>query len=500
MLKKCIKYLTIGLLLLNNNYFFTQTAKNPVAKFTFDQKNSIDEISKRSAKLVGVSFTEDRFGNDGNAVYLFGNEFSYVNLGNHKELKPKVGSISLWVKIELEVFSGNGIVVNPVLLTKNSENDDFFESYCIYYAYETNRIQASSTLDSVRQVSIYAMREFSRFKWHHLVVTYDFDSLSFYIDGKIEGRMPKKFETKFQPTDSVLIGVTGNKKNNRFLNGIIDDVLFYDYVLSPTEISELYNVPNPNRRKVFLQWILLALGFILLVLVIYLFIRHRLKVTLKKEKERLELYNIVLETELRVNRALMNPHFVFNSLNALQNFILKNENDRANNYLVKFSKLMRKILENNMSDVITLEFEIELLERYLEIEDLRFEENVKHSITVDPDVNPSVIRIPIMMIQPFIENAIWHGLLKKPGEKMLQISFSKIENKYILCIIEDNGTGRKKHTHEISEKQSLAIGFIRQRLSLLNQIHQLECSLTIEDKPGNTGTIVKILLPILNNK
>ena len=87
----------------------------------------------------------------------------------------------------------------------------------------------------------------------------------------------------------------------------------------------------------------------------------------------------MLETELRVNRALMNPHFVFNSLNALQTFILKNENDMANNYLVKFSKLMRKILENNMSESISLEMEVDLIEKYLEIENLRFEENILYN-------------------------------------------------------------------------------------------------------------------------
>jgi hypothetical protein len=500
MRKKYINYLLTAASLSGSPYFHAQSSKAPVARFSFDQKSTIDEITKRRAKLVGVSFTEDRFGNDNNAAYLFGNEFSYINLGNYPEIKPLIGSISIWVKIELENFAGSGIVVNPVLLTKNSLRNDFFESYSIYYAYETNRIQTSCTLDSLRQVSIYGMKEFSRFEWHHLVVAYDYDSLSFYIDGKLEGQMPKKFETKFHAADSVLIGVTGNKKNDRFLNGIVDDIAFYDHVLSPGEVIDLYNAPNPNRRKVLLNWILLSMGFLSLVVVLYFVIRRRLNITLKKERERLELSNVALETELRVNRALMNPHFVFNSLNALQNFILKNENDRANNYLVKFSKLMRRILEHNMSDAITLEFEIELLQRYLEIEDLRFEENVKHSIVVSPEINPASVKIPIMMIQPFIENAIWHGLLKKTGEKLLTVSFAIAEDKYLLCIIEDNGTGRKKHNYEISEKQSLAIGFIRQRLNLHNQIHHLNCTLTIEDKPDNAGTVVKILLPILNNK
>jgi sensor histidine kinase YesM len=193
----------------------------------------------------------------------------------------------------------------------------------------------------------------------------------------------------------------------------------------------------------------------------------------------------------------MNPHFVFNSLNTLQNFILKSENDRAYSYLVKFSKLLRNILESNTSNVITLEHEIELISRYLEIENLRFEENIRYTITVDASAVPSVIHIPVMMLQPFVENAIWHGLIKKQGEKSLNISFSIQAGKYLQCIIEDNGLGRNRHTKDGPAKKSLASSFIVQRLDLLNKIYKLDCSLVIEDKPGNNGTIVKITLTIL---
>jgi sensor histidine kinase YesM len=149
-----------------------------------------------------------------------------------------------------------------------------------------------------------------------------------------------------------------------------------------------------------------------------------------------------------------------------------------------------------MSDVITLDFEIEMLKRYLEIEDLRFEENIKSNISVHPGITPSSVKIPIMMIQPFVENAIWHGLLNKQGEKLINISFEPEGENYIKCTVEDNGTGRKKE-NEMSERRSLATGFIEQRLNLLNRIHKLNCSLKINDKAGNAGTIVQIILPIL---
>jgi LytS/YehU family sensor histidine kinase len=149
-----------------------------------------------------------------------------------------------------------------------------------------------------------------------------------------------------------------------------------------------------------------------------------------------------------------------------------------------------------MADTLSLEMEIELINRYLEIEELRFKDRIKYEVIIE-DVIPSTVTIPIMMVQPFVENAIWHGLRDKEGEKTIAISFSLFEISYIKCVIEDNGTGRKiKLNHP--EKKSLATGFIRHRLALLNKIHNLSCDLTIIDKPNGTGTIIILLMPILN--
>lgn len=475
----------------------SQNSLSPTAKFLFNERNPKDEFSKKEATLVGVSYTKDRFGNDNHAIYLHGNASSYINLGNYSELKPIAGTISMWVKVENPIWSGKGHMMNPFILTKCTKEDDFYESYVMCYYPETKKVATWCSRDSLKQIGMTSAAEFELFKWHHVAITYDDAFFCFYINGQLEAKLQKGFRTKFLDSDSVIVGVTANKKNNRFLNASVDDIEFYDKVLSEEEINQLYHAPNPNRSKIFIYWVLIALSFSFFIVILYFIIKYRLSITLKKEKQRLELYNIVLETELRVNRALMNPHFVFNSLNALQNFILKRDYEQANNYLVKFSKLMRRILESNMSDLISLEMEIELIKKYLEIEDLRFEENIKHRIHIDPAITPGTIHIPIMMIQPFVENAIWHGLLKKQGEKLLSLTFSRVENKYILCVIEDNGTGRKKQVHESLERKSLATGFVEQRLSLLNKMYKLNCTLSIEDKADQSGTIVRILLPIL---
>jgi two-component sensor histidine kinase len=398
------------------------------------------------------------------------------------------------------MWSGKGAPINPIILTKSTNRDDFYEAYAIYLMPEIDRLVAVSTKDSLKELGLFYMKKFQRNKWHHLVISYDYDNFSFYVDGKLEDRLPKKFETKFLQEDSVIIGVTANKKNNRFLNGTVDDIEFFDKVLTDDEVLALYNAPNPNKNKKIVNWILICLGIITLIITSYFYIKYKIELAVKKEKLKLELTNKLLETELRVNRASMNPHFLFNSLNTLHNFILLNDIENASDYLIKFSKLIRKILDSNMHGTIPLDLEIEILERYLEIENLRFEKNINYTIILDDAVVPSVVHIPIMMLQPFIENAIWYGLLNKQGEKKITISFSLFESNYIYCIIEDNGTGRKKDSAtSIVEKKSLATTFIMQRLDLLNKIHGLKCSLMIEDKPNQQGTIVKIILPILKS-
>lgn len=355
-----------------------------------------------------------------------------------------------------------------------------------------------SSQDSTREVGLFYLKAFERNKWHHVVIAYNNENFWMYVNGKLEGKISKNFETKFLETDSVMLGTTANKKNMRFLIGMIDDVEFYDRVLTENEVAELYNAPDPNRGRIIFKKSLLILLIGSILSLLYLLVHYYIKVSLRKGRQRLELANLLLENELRINRALMNPHFVFNSLNTLHNYILMNNVDQASNYLIKFSKLIRKILDSNLSDTISLEMEIELIQRYMEIESLRFNEHLKHAIIVDPSIGSVSITIPIMMIQPFIENAVWHGFKDKSGDKMVTVSFSLHEEKYLKCVIEDNGTGRKKRDLNSIEKKSLGTGFVQQRINLLNRIHNLNASLTIIDKANNEGTIVTLVLPILN--
>lgn len=476
----------------------SQTQSSPVANFSFNNKSDLDEVNNLKARLVGINFTSDRFGNENNALFFSGNGGSYVNLGTSNRLKHRAGSISLWLKIEHPVMSGTGAKYNPIIITKCNPSDDFYESYAIYYMLDSKKMVAVCAKDSTRDIGVFGKNTSRQNKWQHLVMTYNDERMSFYVDGELQDAFPKNFETKFLEGDSVLIGLTGNKKNNRWLIGSVDDITFYDKVLLPSEIQDLYNAPDPDTNKIIVNRILLCFLILALTIGVFFIVKYRFKIAIQKEKARLELNNKLLETELRVNRALMNPHFVFNSLNTLNHYILTNNNEIASDYLVKFSKLIRKILDSNMSDTISLEQEIELIHGYLEIEGLRFKEDIKYELNIDPAIISSSVIIPIMMIQPFIENSVWHGLRDKKGDKMIRISFSLLNKNYIECVIDDNGTGRKKKEPNPLEKKSLATGFVIQRLELLNKIHNLNCSLTITDKESGAGTIVKIILPILN--
>lgn len=479
--------------------FISGAAAQPsgaVAVYSFNDRRPSDEVSGDTASLVGTRWAADRFGNRDHAVYVRGDMFSYISLGTHPRLRPREGTISLWVNLDNAVHAGRGFYSNPIVFTKNGNGNDFFEGYSIALALESEKFASSQAFDSTRQVVIFSLDTVQYGEWYHLALSYNDEQTAFYINGHLVDRSPKHFESRFEQGDSVLLGHSNNEKNNRFARGTFDDVYIYDRVLSDAEIAALYDAPNPSQAAVmmeYLKWVVLVGTFAGLLL---FGTRWQLSRVHAREKQMLMLQNLQLETELRVNRALMNPHFVFNSLNTLQNFILKNKNDRANKYLVRFSKLIRRVLETNLANSITIDTEIELLNRYLEIEDMRFDDNIRHEITVAPEVSPA-LRIPVMMVQPFVENAIWHGLLKKEGEKLLKVSFSRLNDAIVRCTVDDNGHGRKPVTVNETGNKSLATGFIEQRLSLLNKIHKLDCRLEFHDKPGNGGTVVTIDLPIL---
>jgi LytS/YehU family sensor histidine kinase len=196
----------------------------------------------------------------------------------------------------------------------------------------------------------------------------------------------------------------------------------------------------------------------------------------------------------------MNPHFLFNSLSAIQNLINRGDNDKANHYLTEFSQLMRATLNNSEKGVVSLFEDLESISKYLELEKLRF--CFDSNITIAKDVNCYEIEIPAMLIQPFVENSINHGLKGKKGTRVLNITITIVKGN--LCyVIEDNGIGIKKsQSNKNSNLNHIPFGLklAKDRLDLINENYKTKAKIIITDISDidilKTGTRVEIYLPL----
>jgi hypothetical protein len=243
-------------------------------------------------------------------------------------------------------------------------------------------------------------------------------------------------------------------------------------------------------------WPLLGLLFVLGVVYIA---RKRVAAIRQKEKQKTALNKAMAEQETKMFRSQMNPHFIFNSLNSIQKYIWENKEEDAAEYLARFAKLIRAILENSRKETIPLYEEIEVMKLYIELEHRRSNAHFDYSIKVSEDIDLQNIAIPPLLMQPFIENAIWHGLNKKKKKGNLTVSVIK-KGVQLICVIDDDGVGRQENINSIStEKKSLGIDITKQRIDRLMETTNLFASVYIEDKKENgmaIGTTVTLTLPL----
>jgi signal transduction histidine kinase len=252
-------------------------------------------------------------------------------------------------------------------------------------------------------------------------------------------------------------------------------------------------------------WLWLAVAF-LVFLIIAIIVALRIENINQKNKLIIEKMNLQAHARdgmLAAIRSQMNPHFIFNALNTIQSYIYTNDEDKANSYLGKFSDLIRQILDASQLTHIPLSREISMLQLYLDLELMRFENTLHAVITVDPSVPTDQIEIPPMMVQPYVENAIKHGLLHKPTDRQLSINIS-MQHDYLQIAIFDNGVGRVKSQQINSQRpkshQSFATKANQNRLELLNQNRSRKIELSITDHVNHlgvgTGTTVLLKLPL----
>ncbi len=243
-------------------------------------------------------------------------------------------------------------------------------------------------------------------------------------------------------------------------------------------------------------------GLVVIAIVIGLLIFRQIRVNSKRKIT--EMNHKISEITQKNLRQQMNPHFIFNTLNSIQYYMYQHDKISTNNYLTKFSMLMRKTLENSQHTAIPIKDELDALQLYLELESLRFKEKFDYKIEVDDDIDVLIHKIPTMLIQPYVENAICHGLMNKDDKGFLNVSL-KLEHDHITCTIEDNGIGREAameiRDNKNKNHNSLGTRITESRLNLVNSLYgkNLKIEYTdLKDENGNpTGTRVVIQIPVM---
>ena len=321
----------------------------------------------------------------------------------------------------------------------------------------------------------------------HLTLAYDQNVITFEY-AALDYSAPKNIQYAY-----ILEGFdkdwqyVGNNRSATFTNLNPGDYLFK---VKATNSDGVWGTKTASLKLTVLApwwrtWWFRSLVFLSLLGIGISFYRYRFNQISEREAIKTSLNKRIAEVKMEALRAQMNPHFMFNALTSINLFVLKNDTDAASFYLNKFSKLMRDVLDHSRSELITVEEEINTLKLYVEIEKMRFKENFTFKFDIDPEARLNEFKIPPLIIQPYVENAIWHGLKnKKEGEALLTIKVFE-DAKYFNIIVEDNGIGRDK-AKEIKESniirhKSHGLKLTEERIKYFNETYAVQSSLETND-------------------
>ena len=327
-------------------------------------------------------------------------------------------------------------------------------------------------------------------------IEFDFVGLSYQVPNSVV------FKYKLEGLDSQWKTTTSSYIQYNFLPP--NSYKFYvlaknnDGLWSASPDSLFFTIRPPFYNT----WWFISSLLLLIAGMIFGFVQFRISQVKNKEEFKTRLNQAIVEGELKALRSQMNPHFIFNSMNSIKYFISKNDSESANKYLSKFSKLIRLILDNSRHHSISLAEELSALKLYLELESMRFGEKFSYEIKVSSEINSDITEIPSMMLQPFVENSIIHGIMPKSSSGSVIIEISK-RNNQLFFVIEDDGVGRKKNEQNINFHQSVGISVTRQRLEIMTASLSSKSEIKITDKTddkGNPiGTKVEIIIPVEND-
>jgi ligand-binding sensor domain-containing protein/two-component sensor histidine kinase len=347
--------------------------------------------------------------------------------------------------------------------------------------------------------SVYKPSEYYKFPPESNFITFKFRGLS------VRSQKKMKYQYRLVNQSEEWVTTFFDDPEARFLNLGAGEYTFEVRLCNESDIcSDVKSIYFSIQLPYYKKWWFVALVALLLGGIIFFVVRSWYKnkagqEQLKSEQQRLrkEIY----KSKIAAIRSQMNPHFMFNALNTIQEFILTNQQDIASEYLADFADLMRMYLDQSNEDNVSLSEEEETLRLYLRLENLRFNGELDFSIVFDPSVNKDGTTIPVMLLQPYIENSIKHGLLHKKGTKRLSIAFTTTADGQLKCTITDNGVGRKASEKINAAKsighKSFATGANNHRVDLINQNRDKKIKVDIIDlyeEGVGSGTRVEIFV------
>ena len=319
-------------------------------------------------------------------------------------------------------------------------------------------------------------------------------------------RNSAKLSFRYKLVGSLDYWITTESREITFSNLEPGDYTFMLYALNANGIPSLQpamlqiHVNTPFTQ----QWWFYAIIVFVVIVSLYSLARIRANTIRRKAAKKSEEEQRMSELRLSALRAQMNPHFIFNAINSIQHYILNKDSDKAYSYLAKFSKLIRLVLDQSQLKTITLKQELEILGLYLELEQLRFEKPIQITLNIDPDIDQSGIRLPGMLIQPYVENAIWHGLLPlQDRDGVLTITITE-ENDNLMIAIEDNGVGRSASggTQKDPERRSYGMMITGERLKLMGRgefnVNRVAVIDRTDENGNPRGTRVEITISLTN--
>ena len=380
-----------------------------------------------------------------------------------------------------------------MILTKNgiiTESLNLIENQNLSPLFRINKISVNATPISINEYNNLEYNQ-NNIEINYSILSFKTD-FSFPLHYKINDSPWEKASTQTRALK--LLSLSPGDYKITFKLGEINNTHFKEHVIYLC-----------IKKAYWQNWWFISIWISLLFFLLIVLARWRINELKQKNKllnEKIENEQKYYKTSLKAIKAQMNPHFFYNALNTIQSFIYSEDKKNASTYLSKFSKLTRLILEMSEKDQITLSEEINTLQLYLDIEKVRFNSDFEFSIQPPKHINTDYIQFPPMLIQPYVENAIKHGLLHKKGAKTLRVQF-EIENQLLHVTIDDNGIGRKLSEEINSKKNNQHTSFSssanQQRfkiLSLNNASASVQITDKLDDLNQSLGTTIYLIIPI----